>query len=178
MHAHRSVVDSPSPAVPAALQGAFLRGLFDGDGHIQAAWSDGFFLSGWNIGLAGSRGVLAAFQAFLLDKHGLAMYDMVKNGTSDVNWRTDLSGPRIFPVLQILYPPEGIGLDRKKRLATTLLEYYRQGLALGLRAVQRGDGYRFERTEGLHLALAKPFFGEVSKCYVRNERSGKGGCGG
>ena len=127
------------PSVPAEVEADFWRGMWDGDGHIKRDKRYHFGLSGWELGLSGSKAVIDAFEDFA--NRTLEMpVQRVLNGHSAVNYRGYVTGVRAPILADVLYPADcSMALGRKYRRARAIADARAEGLQHGLGEVHSGS---------------------------------------
>lgn len=140
------------PTVPQAVEGDFWRGVCDGDGHIRRDQRYVFPLSGWELGICGTRALVAAFESFVSRRLGLSTA-LVRNGRSAVNYRVYVNGVRTPILAEALYPKGCLALERKYKLARDLTEARRTALANGVREKQTGTRLIYTNTRDAEPVL-------------------------
>ena len=111
------------PSIPKEVEVDFWRGVCDGDGHIKRDPRTIFPLSGWELGISGSKELVEQFRQFV--EHELGFQPaVVRNGNSQYNQRAYVTGVRTPKLANLLYPKHvyKTALSRKYRLARALAD--------------------------------------------------------
>lgn len=142
---NRGIGNVPPPAVPAAVEPHFWRGLCDGDGHIRRDKRYNFPLSGWELGICGPDALVQAFQDFVKRKLRMRA-SAVRNGRSEVNYRGYVTGVRAPILAETLYPEGCLALQRPYSAARSLSMARRAALELGMRETYQGSRLVYTNT--------------------------------
>lgn len=170
LQSRRSERNVSVPSVKSELMRDLMKGMFDGDGDLCRGHKSKFPLSGWIVGLAGNRAVIAAWRRYICFEVLGRNYPDFKNGTNERNRKLALTGPAAIIALEHLFKEGDIALNSHVKLASLLIAAWHNWSRMGLGVAERGDGLRFVNTEVIS-ALQK---GElVQKIKLADERAEK-----
>lgn len=159
----RSANEIEFPYIPSEYFWDFIRGYFDGDGAIYRNQDCKFPLSGWVCTFSGSKTNVEFIRNEIINETGV-VFNLGRNGRSEVNYCISRTGPAIIQVIRRMYSVfDGPSLKRKFTIAQELMFMFDIVSVYGVKISGRGDGVRFCNTkkvpESFNILMSQTLFG-------------------